>query len=158
MPIGAIAAERKIMGLLAPLGNVYQAGTLSGNPVALAAGIATLETLRKTNPYPQMAELAERFAMTINRFTQDHKLDVHCSVYGGVFTLFFSGKKSLKNLEDVKTCNTGLFAEYFKFMLQKGFYISPSQFELNFVSAAHTKDEIDAATEVAIEFLSSIIA
>ena len=158
MPIGAIAGGRKIMGMLAPLGNVYQAGTLSGNPVALAAGIATLETLRKTNPYPQMAELAERFAMKINRFAQDHKLDVHCSVYGGVFTLFFSGKKSLKNLEDVKTCNTGLFAEYFKFMLQKGFYISPSQFELNFVSAVHTKDEIDAAAEASIEFLSSIIA
>ena len=158
MPIGAIAGGRKIMKMLAPLGNVYQAGTLSGNPVALAAGIATLEILRKTNPYPQMAELAERFAMKVNKFARDHRIGAHGAVYGGVFTLFFSGKKSLKNLEDVKTCNTGLFAEYFKFMLQKGFYISPSQFELNFVSAAHTKDEIDAATEVAIEFLSSIIA
>ncbi|OGV51140.1 MAG: glutamate-1-semialdehyde-2,1-aminomutase [Lentisphaerae bacterium GWF2_44_16] len=154
MPIGAIAAGRKVMEMLAPLGNVYQAGTLSGNPVALAAGIATLKTLRKLNPYHKMAELAENFAMKINSFAQERGLGVHCAVYGGVFTLFFSSKKSLKNLEDVKTCNTALFAEYFKFMLQRGFYISPSQFELNFVSAAHTMDEINAAAEASVEFLS----
>lgn len=153
MPIGAIAAKSEIMELLAPLGNVYQAGTLSGNPVALAAGIATLETLRKTNPYPKMAQLAESFAMRINTFTLEHKINAHCAVYGGVFTLFFSAIKPLGNLEDVKTCNTELFSEYFKFMLQRGFYISPSQFELDFVSAAHTEDDVNAAAEASIEFL-----
>ncbi|MFA6103478.1 MAG: glutamate-1-semialdehyde 2,1-aminomutase [Victivallaceae bacterium] len=156
MPLGAIAAGRQIMEQLAPLGQVYQAGTLSGNPVAAAAGIATLNALRRLNPYPAMAELADVFAGGINRFAVEKQLNVHCAAYKGIFTVFFTGRSPLRNLEEVKSCDTGTFAAFFRHMLKRGFYLSPSQFELNFISAAHTRAEIDSAAEAAIEFLADM--
>lgn len=156
MPIGALAAREEIMRKLAPLGDVYQAGTLSGNPVALAAGIVTLKTLRDQNPYPEMAELAERFAAKINEFTESRGIPARCVVLGGVFTLFFNEKRALNNLEEVKTCDTKAFADYYQFMLNRGVYMSPSQFELNFVSAAHTKADIATTTAAAIDFLGAL--
>jgi len=156
MPIGAIAAGKEIMQQLAPLGEVYQAGTLSGNPVAAAAGIATLKYLKEMNPYSRMAELAGLFADKVNSYAKKNKLAVQCRNYGGVFTVFFTAGE-INNLEDVKTCDTELFAEYYRFMLNKGIYMSPSQFELNFVSAAHSKEDIETAADAVIEFLSTRI-
>ena len=156
MPIGAIAGGSRIMKQLAPLGEVYQAGTLSGNPVAAAAGIATLKTLRELNPYSEIAELAEIFADKTNHYAQKNKLAVHCQAYGGVFTLFFTAKKHINNLEDAKTCNRELFAAYYRHMLSRGIYMSPSQFELNFVSAAHSTQEIETAADAAVEFLAQM--
>ena len=149
MPIGAVAGKKEIMEHLAPLGEVYQAGTLSGNPVALAAGITTLKTLRDTNPYPDMAKLASVFADTVNAAATD----AYCAVSGGVFTLFFTANQP-KCLSEVKACDTERFAAYFRHMLAHGFYVSPSQFELNFISAAHTEPEVKAAAEVAVAFLN----
>jgi glutamate-1-semialdehyde 2,1-aminomutase len=157
MPIGAIGANREIMEHLAPLGEVYQAGTLSGNPVAVAAGIATLKKLQTTDPYPRMARLAELFATTINNFTAEHNIAAHCANYGSAFTLFFTNKQPLTNLDEVKQCDTTYFAAYYKYMLDNGFYMSPSQFELNFVSAAHTQQEIEATAAMVIEFLATRI-
>ena len=157
MPIGAIASTRAIMEHLAPLGEVYQAGTLSGNPVAVAAGIATLKKLKATNPYPQMAKLTELFTTTINNFAVEHKIAVHCANYGSAFTLFFTNRQPLTNLDEVKQCDTKRFAAYYRHMLSNGFYMSPSQFELNFVSAVHSESEIKAATACVIEFLSKHI-
>ena len=154
LPMGAVAADRKIMSMLAPLGPVYQAGTLSGNPIVTAAGIASLKLLQKTNPYPRLAALAERFADAVNTAAQAHNTAVHCAAFKGVFTVFFSAQKPLRNLNDVKTCDTARFAAYFRHMLERGFYLSPSQFELNFVSAAHTEAEIDAAAAAAIKFIT----
>lgn len=154
MPIGAIASTREIMEYLAPLGEVYQAGTLSGNPVAVAAGIATLKKLKTTNPYPKMGELAQLFATTINNFAAEQKIAVHCANYGSAFTLFFTDQQPLNNLDEVKQCDTERFAGYYRHMLSNGFYMSPSQFELNFISAVHTESEIKAAATCAIEFLS----
>ncbi|MBU8902055.1 MAG: glutamate-1-semialdehyde 2,1-aminomutase [Victivallales bacterium] len=157
MPIGAIAAGKEIMELLAPLGEVYQAGTLSGNPVAAAAGIATLRTLKATNPYSKLSELASLFGDKINTYAQENKLAVHCKTYGGTFTLFFTAQDEINNLEDVKNCDTELFAAYYRYMLDKGIYMSPSQFELNFVSAAHSRQDVETAADAVIEFLSTRI-
>jgi glutamate-1-semialdehyde 2,1-aminomutase len=157
MPIGAIASTHEIMEHLAPLGEVYQAGTLSGNPVAVAAGIATLRKLTATNPYPRIAELAELLATTINNFAATQKIAVHCANYGSAFTLFFTDRQPLINLEEVKQCDTKRFAAYYRHMLSNGFYMSPSQFELNFISAVHTESEIKAAAACVIQFLGKHI-
>ncbi len=157
MPIGAIAGRKAIMELLAPLGAVYQAGTLSGNPVAVAAGIATLKILQTTNPYARLSELANLFADKINSYAHKHKLPVHCKTYGGTFTLFFTAKAAINNLDDVKTCNTELFASYYRYMLDHGIYMSPSQFELNFISTAHSQQDIETTATIIIEFLATRI-
>ena len=139
MPIGAFGGREDIMNHIAPLGGVYQGGTLSGNPVALAAGIATIETLLEDNPYERFA----KFAGEIKAVTEKHA--VRCETLGGMFTLFFTDSPTAPaNLADVKKCDTDAFAGYHRAMLERGFYLPPSQYELNFVSAAHTQADIDA--------------
>jgi len=146
MPIGAIGANTEIMSTLAPLGPVYQAGTLSGNPVAVAAGMKTLELLRDENPYPHMENLGKKLADGINRIAAEKGLDLHCAQRGGMFTPFFR-KEPVRNLADSKACNAKEHARYFHHMLVNGFYTPPSAFEVAFVSAAHSQTEIDAFLE-----------
>lgn len=143
MPIGALGGNTKIMSHLAPLGPVYQAGTLSGNPVAVAAGMKTLELLRDENPYPEMERLGLRLAAGINRIAREKGLDVHCAQRGGMFTPFFR-KEAVHNLAESKACDQQAHARYFHHMLDAGFYTPPSGFEVAFVSAAHTEADIDA--------------
>ncbi len=142
MPIGAIGGSEKIMSTLAPLGPVYQAGTLSGNPVAVAAGMKTLELLRDENPYPQMEALGKKLADGVNRAAAEKNLDLHCAQRGGMFTPFFR-KAPVRNLDDSKACDQKAHAAYFHHMLDHGFYTPPSGFEVAFVSAAHTAEHID---------------
>ena len=156
MPIGAIAARKEIMEQLAPLGKVYQAGTLSGNPVALTAGIATLKILKETNPYPYLSEQAKLLTDRINGYARENKLAVNCKACGGAFTIFFTENEEIKNLDGVKKCDTELFAKYYRHMLKHGIYMSPSQFELNFISSTHTETDIKTITNVIIDFLSII--
>ncbi|MCK5676575.1 MAG: aminotransferase class III-fold pyridoxal phosphate-dependent enzyme, partial [Verrucomicrobia bacterium] len=141
MPIGAIGGSTEIMSSLAPLGPVYQAGTLSGNPVAVAAGMKTLELLRDENPYPKIEELGKRLADGINRIATEKGLDLHCAQRGGMFTPFFR-RNPVRNLDDSKACDQQAHARYFHHMLDSGFYTPPSAFELAFVSAAHTEADI----------------
>lgn len=146
MPIGAIGGSKKIMSCLSPLGPVYQAGTLSGNPVAVAAGMKTLELLRDENPYLKMAILGKRLADGINRLAAEKNLDLHCARRDGMFTPFFR-KAPVRNLADAKACDTKAHARYFHHMLDAGFYTPPSAFEVAFISAAHTEGHIDAFLE-----------
>jgi len=146
MPIGAIGGSREIMSQLAPLGPVYQAGTLSGNPVAVAAGMKTLELLRDESPYLKMEILGKKLADGINRIATEKGLDLHCAQRGGMFTPFFR-KDPVHNLDDSKACDAKEHARYFHHMLVNGFYTPPSAFEVAFVSAAHTATEIDAFLE-----------
>ena len=143
MPIGAVGGSVRMMSHLAPLGPVYQAGTLSGNPVAVAAGRKTLELLRDENPYPEMERLARHLADGINRLASERGLELHCAQRGGMFTPFFR-KEPVRNLDDSKSCDQQAHARYFHHMLDGGFYTPPSAFEVAFVSAAHTEGEIDA--------------
>jgi glutamate-1-semialdehyde 2,1-aminomutase len=143
MPVGAVAGKAEIMKKLAPIGSIYQAGTLSGNPVVLAAGIETLKILSRENPYPRLANFAKKIADAVNSEATRKKLKIHCSNLGGMFTIFFTDKKPLRNLNDVKTCDTAKFADFFQYMLKNGIYLSPSQFELDFISAAHSENDIE---------------
>jgi len=143
MPIGALGGKAEIMKHLAPLGSVYQAGTLSGNPVALAAGISTLKILLRDKPYPLIAKLAKQLAVSVNKICAKNKIDMQCAVQAGLFTMFFTKNTPLENIEQVKQCDTAKFAKYHAAMLDKGIYLSPSQFELGFISAVHTEEDID---------------
>lgn len=152
MPVGALGGSRKIMETLAPKGKVYQAGTLSGNPVAVAAGIATLKTVRQTNPYPEMERYAKKLADNLNETASEKSLNMHIRQLGGMFTPFFT-RQTVRNLEEAKKCDTKAHAHFFHKMLDHGIYLPPSQFEMCFISAAHTEADIDAFIKAAKEFL-----
>ncbi|MDZ8118839.1 glutamate-1-semialdehyde 2,1-aminomutase [Pontiella agarivorans] len=146
MPIGALGGSTEIMSALAPLGPVYQAGTLSGNPVAVAAGMKTLELLRDESPYLKIEILGKKLADGINAIAEEKELDLHCAQRGGMFTPFFR-KEAVRNLDDSKACDQKAHAAYFHHMLNHGFYTPPSGFEVAFVSAAHTEEHINAFLE-----------
>lgn len=156
MPIGALGGKKEVMESLAPLGPVYQAGTLSGNPVALAAGVEMLKELRDNPPYSRMEKFAKKIEDAVNSKAEESGSSYFCKRIGGLFTIFFTDKKQIKNLADVKGCDTDMFSRYFKHMVDNGIYISPSQFELGFVSAAHTEQDIDTFIATALEFLNEI--
>ena len=152
MPIGGFGGKADIMRSLAPLGAVYQAGTLSGNPVAVAAGQATLELLRAENPYPALAGLGGRLAAGVAAAAQAKGVAMYCANLGGMFTPFFSAGP-VTDLDTAKLSDTEAHAAFFHGMLDRGFYLPPSQFEVGFVSAAHTVEDIDAFINAAAEAL-----
>ena len=143
MPIGAVGGRRDVMEHLAPLGPVYQAGTLSGNPVAVAAGMKTLELLESENPYPQLERLGKRLADGLNRIAETSGTLLHCAQLGGLFTPFFR-HEPVRNLADAKTCDADAFARWFRKMLAAGIYLPPSPFEVAFLSSAHLEADVDA--------------
>ncbi len=154
MPIGAVGGRREVMESLAPLGPVYQAGTLSGNPVAVAAGLATLKLLIDENPYPQLEQLGERLAAGLNRIAEGAGVTMHCARMGSMFTPFFCAGP-VSNRTEANACETDGHARFFHGMLERGVYLPPSQFELGFVSAAHDEDDVDAFLEAARAVLSN---
>jgi glutamate-1-semialdehyde 2,1-aminomutase len=152
LPLGAVSGRRDIMNKLAPLGPVYQAGTLSGNPVAVAAGLATLRLLQTEQPYARIAELGRVLAEGLTAAARSAGVPLQCARIGGVFTPFFTGQP-VRNLADAKTCDTAAYGAFFRWMLKAGFYLPPAQFEVGFVSAAHTPDEILAFCAAAADAL-----
>ena len=157
MPVGAVCGSQRIMEHLAPLGPVYQAGTLSGNPVALAAGLATLDALERENPYKAMELKVGRIASSLNTLAKARSLPFHCAAKGSVFTVFFTAMRPpLNSLIDVKTCDVARYAKFFHAMLDKGFYLPPAQFELAFISAAHDDALIDSFIRAASDSISEI--
>ena len=143
LPLAAIGGKAKWMRQLAPDGPVYQAGTLSGNPLAVSAGLATLDVLEREMPYARMADLGCALAVGISTIAAEHGLPVTCQSFNGVFTPFCTAKP-VTNLADAKACDTALYAKIFHGLLDRGIYVAPSQFECNFVSAAHTERDVDA--------------
>jgi glutamate-1-semialdehyde 2,1-aminomutase len=150
LPIGAVGGRADVMDALAPLGAVYQAGTLSGNPVAVAAGMATIKVLKRDRPYDQLGELGEILQSGLNAAAASAGVPFHCALKGGVFTPFFRSAP-VARLDDAKQCDTEMFGKFFHAMLERGFYLSPSQFEVGFVSTAHTRADIDAFVSAAGE-------
>ncbi|MEI8351055.1 MAG: glutamate-1-semialdehyde 2,1-aminomutase [bacterium] len=152
MPIGAVGGRRDVMSKLAPLGPVYQAGTLSGNPVAVAAGLATLTLLERENPYPEMNRLCGVLADGLDALARARGVPFHCARFGSLFTPYFQSG-TVNNLVDAKRSDTGAHATFFHGMLDRGLYLPPSQFEVGFVSAAHREADIAVFLAAARESL-----
>jgi glutamate-1-semialdehyde 2,1-aminomutase len=142
LPLGAVGGRADVMRSLAPLGTVYQAGTLSGNPLAVAAGLATLKLIEAEPPYSELERLGERLAMGVQDAARDAGIPLICQRVGGMFTTFFLGQQP-RNLEDVKRADTERFAAFFRGLLAAGIYLPPAQFEAGFVSAAHSESAVD---------------
>ena len=142
MPLAAYGGKKEIMSYISPLGDVYQAGTLSGNPVATAAGIATLEVLFE-NPdiYKRIDENTKLLADGIENIMNTNEKRVHINRIGSLMSVFFTSQ-DVKSYKDVLTCDLDKYARYYSFLRENGIYIAPSQFEALFVSDAHSIEDI----------------
>ena len=148
LPAAAYGASKKIMDHVSPAGPVYQAGTLSGNPLAMAAGLTTLRLLRDEPPYERLETLSARLAEGLNRAATDAGVPHVVQRVGSMLTLFFN-PGPVWNYDDAKRSDTALFGRFFWEMLARGVYLPCSQYEAAFVSAAHTEDDIDATVTAA---------
>ena len=136
MPLAAYGGKEEIMSVVAPVGSVYQAGTLSGNPVAVTAGIQTLKILKENDIYLALEEKADVLENTYR------EKGMNVNRCGSLLSVFFTDKK-VESYDDVRTCNTKQYANYFSQLLKSGIYIAPSQFEAMFLSASHTAEDIE---------------
>lgn len=157
MPLAAVGGRREIMEHLAPLGRVYQAGTLSGNPVAVAAGVATLELIEKEPPYGRLEELGARLQSDLEAAAGAAGVALHCARAGSMFTPFFRAGEPT-NLREVQQCNVAAYAAFCNGMLARGIYLPPAQFEAGFISAAHGVAEIERFGAAAAEVLPQVAA
>jgi glutamate-1-semialdehyde 2,1-aminomutase len=155
LPVGAYGGRREIMERMSPVGPVYQAGTLSGNPLAMAAGIATLELLRATPPYAGLAERTAYLVQQTEQAAQRYGVPVYITSLGSMFTVFFSSRP-IHNYDDASTCDIPTFRRYFAAMLQAGIYLAPSQFETGFLSTAHTDEDIDITLRAGAAALQAV--
>lgn len=153
LPVGAFGGRADIMDRLSPEGPVYQAGTLSGNPLAMAAGLAQLKELERVNGWKRLEELGAAFEATMNAILQrqnNRELTFHR--VGSMFCLFFTGG-SVRNLADAQHSNLGAFGQYFHGCLERGVYFAPSQFETGFLSMAHSEADLEKTAQAAAESL-----
>ncbi len=155
MPVGAYGGRADVMDSISPDGPVYQAGTLSGNPLAMACGLATLKVLRESNPYPQLETATLRLAEGLGLAATDAGLEHQVARVGSMFTLFFN-PEPVTNYQVSAQNDTARFADYHRGMLDRGIYLPCSQFEANFVSAAHTDQDIDNTIAAARDTLAAI--
>jgi len=149
MPVGAFGGRREIMERLAPLGPVYQAGTLSGNPVAMAAGLATLAGLSEPGFHERLARRTTQLVEGLEAAARECGVPFATNHVCGMFGLFFTGDAPVTGYEQVMACDVERFRLFFHGMLEEGVYLAPSAFEAGFVSAAHGDDEIGATIEAA---------
>ncbi len=149
MPIGAFGGRAEIMASLAPDGGVYQAGTLSGNPIAMAAGLSTLQAVTEEGFYPNLIAKTERLVGGLVRVAKQSGVALHAHQVGAMFGLFFTEQEKVNSFADVIECDTDQFKRFFHAMLEQGIYFAPSAFEAGFVSAAHSDSEIDQTVEAA---------
>ena len=148
LPVGAFGGRSDIMDHLAPLGAVYQAGTLSGNPLAMAAGIAALEALKSGEVHQKLESLGARLEKGMTEAAQEAGLPMTFQRSGSMFCGYF-GDHTVRNLSDAMACDRDRCKPYFHAMLENGVYVAPSAFEAGFISAAHTFEDIDATVEAA---------
>jgi glutamate-1-semialdehyde 2,1-aminomutase len=156
MPVGAFGGRREIMQHIAPLGPVYQAGTLSGNPVAMAAGLATLDGLSVPGFHEKLAVKTDRLVTGMREAARSAGIPFATNHVCGMFGLFFTGADQVTTFAEATTCDVERFKRFFHGMLDEGVYLAPSAFEAGFVSAAHTDREIDATIAAAERVFAKI--
>ena len=155
MPVGAFGGRQDMMDMLAPLGPVYQAGTLSGNPVAMAAGIATLSELSAPGFYEALTATTERFVNGMMGVAQEAGVAMQGVSRGGMFGLFFA-ERPVTSFAEVTACDEAIFKRFFHLMLDRGVYLAPSMYEAGFVSSTHSDQVIDDTLTAARESLQAL--
>ncbi len=148
LPLGAVGGRAAVMRSLAPLGTVYQAGTLSGNPLAVAAGLATLKLIEREPPYARLDRLGQTLATGLEEAAREAGVPLACPRVGGMFTPFFL-PRAPAHLIEAKQADTKRFAAFFQGMLAAGIYLPPAQFEAGFISAAHTEADVETCIRAA---------
>lgn len=151
-PVAAFGGRKEIMEQLAPLGPVYQAGTLSGNPVAMEAGLQSLRIVQQPNFYQNLQRKTDFLLDPIKEYIKKNQLNACIQNVGSMFTLFF-GKQKVRHLQDARDCDQHLFAHFFRTMFDQGIYISPSQHEALFISAVHEDDHLEKTQKAFLDFL-----
>lgn len=156
LPVGAYGASAEIMSNISPDGGVYQAGTLSGNPVAMAAGIAQLSELVKSGFYKELNSKAEEFAESIQRFASARNYKLKVFYIGSIFWFAFTDKEKIQSADDIDASGMELFKQLHRELLNRGIYLGPSGYEVGFVSAVHTKTELEKVKRLIFESLDII--
>jgi len=156
LPVGAFGGRAEIMAHLAPQGAVYQAGTLSGNPLAMAAGIATLQQVLEAGFYERLGKRLDRLIEGLRSVASDTDIPLTTNHVGTMFGLFFTEADTVSSFADVMACDTVRFGRFFHGMLEEGIYLAPSAFEAGFISSAHGNSEIDRTLESARQVLKTL--
>jgi len=143
MPAAAFGGRRDIMEQISPLGPVYQAGTLSGNPIAMAAGLTTLKLIQKPGFYDQLEEKVQYLLNGFKRVAAEANVPLSTNSAGSMFGFFFSHEENITNFNQVMASNSNQFKSFFHMMLERGVYLAPSSFEAGFMSIAHSKDDLN---------------
>lgn len=149
MPVGAFGGRQDIMEYLAPTGPVYQAGTLSGNPIAMAAGYACLSELTQVGVYETLSSKTKMLAEGLKRVAKAQNIPLVVNYVGGMFGLFFTDAETVTCYQDAVNCDVERFKKFFHFMLDEGVYLAPSAFEAGFMSLAHSEDDIQRTIDAA---------
>jgi glutamate-1-semialdehyde 2,1-aminomutase len=155
LPVGAYGGARHVMAHVAPLGGVYQAGTLSGNPLAAAAGLATLRALRQGDPYARLEQLGALLERGLRRAADKAGLPLALNRMGSMLTAFFTDPP-VTDYASARRADTARYARFFHAMLTRGVFLAPSQFEVAFVSLAHAEADIETAAQAATEALATV--
>lgn len=156
MPVGAIGGRSEIMSYLAPEGPVYQAGTLSGNPLAMAAGLATLSEIEKPGFFDVLSDTTQTLIQALTAVAEALSIPLFTASLGGMFGFCFTERKHITDYADIAASDEVLFKKFYHAMLEKGIYFAPSMYEAGFVSSAHGKQEIHKTQEAAEQVLSSL--
>ncbi len=156
MPVGAFGGKYKIMEHLAPLGPVYQAGTLSGNPMAMAAGLKTLELISQAGFYENLAKKTKKLASGLKQRAKQSGISLSVNNVGGMFGLFFTEEEKISLYSQVMQCDQARFKLFFHGMLEQGVYFAPSAFEAGFISAAHNDNDIEKTLDAASKVFQSL--
>ncbi|MDX2369589.1 MAG: glutamate-1-semialdehyde 2,1-aminomutase [Colwellia sp.] len=157
MPVGAFGGKQEIMDYIAPIGPVYQAGTLSGNPIAMAAGLASLTELAKGDKHKQLTAATEKLAMGLKAAAERHGVNLSINYVGAMFGFFFTDDdQPITTFEQVMACDSDKFNRFFHLMLEHGVYLAPSAFETGFLSTAHSDDIIEKTLEAAAKCFAQL--
>ncbi|MAD74226.1 MAG: glutamate-1-semialdehyde-2,1-aminomutase [Rheinheimera sp.] len=156
MPVGAFGGRREIMQHIAPLGPVYQAGTLSGNPIAMAAGLAALNEISKPEVFEKLTAKTSQLIAGIDTAARQHGVPMTFNQVGGMFGFFFSKEAKVSNFQQATQCDISAFKHFFHLMLEKGIYLAPSAYEAGFLSLAHSDDDLKATIDAAANSFAAL--